>query len=48
MNSNVLFEMALSLDKPWLIEDVKFDHDKETKELHITINFDKSSDPANK
>tara|TARA_Y100000385_G_C13007019_1_gene599891 strand:- start:16 stop:1242 length:1227 start_codon:yes stop_codon:yes gene_type:complete len=41
MNSTFLFEMALGLDKPWLIKDVKFDNDKDTKELHITIGFDK-------
>jgi len=41
MNSNALFEMALGLGAPWFIQDVKFDHEQPTKELHITINFDK-------
>ena len=41
MNSTVLFEMALGLGSPWIIQDVKFENDKEIKELHITIGFEK-------
>ena len=41
MNSTLLFEMALGLGSPWFIQDVKFENDKEIKELHISIGFEK-------
>ena len=43
MNSTYLFEMALNLQKPWIIEDIKFEEKSTGQELHISIDYDKSS-----
>jgi transposase len=41
MDSNVLFEAALSLESPWFIQELKFS--KENKQLDIYIDFKKGS-----
>ena len=41
MNSNLLFEAALSIESPWFIQDVKFSKEKKTLDIHI--DFTKGS-----
>jgi len=42
MNSNLLFQAALSIDSPWYIENIEFD--AENKRLDININYEKGSE----
>tara|TARA_B110000879_G_scaffold145172_1_gene188529 strand:- start:639 stop:839 length:201 start_codon:yes stop_codon:yes gene_type:complete len=42
MNSTYLFEMALNLQKPWKIKDVKFEEKPTGQELHISIDLSPS------
>jgi transposase len=41
MDAKKIFEMALSITKPWFINDIKFDHEK--KKLDIFIDFKRGS-----
>jgi len=44
MNSNVLFEMALGLSKPWQVESVDFtEGERSRNELHIHIGFERGA-----
>lgn len=40
-NSREIFELALGLKSPWFVENVEFKTEKDERELHIHINFQK-------
>ena len=39
MNSNKIFEMALGLDSPWVVEKTEFKETSTGNELHIVIGY---------
>ena len=43
MNSEHLFKMALGIESPWEISNVRFKDLKTGKELHIDIDFKRGS-----
>lgn len=43
MNSTYLFKMALGIESPWEISDIKLEDLKSSKELHINIDFKRGS-----
>jgi transposase len=43
MNSEYLFKMALGVDSPWKITDIKFEDSKSEKALNINIDFTRGS-----
>jgi transposase len=43
MNSTHLFKMALGIESPWEVTDIKLEDLKSSKELHINIDFKRGS-----
>lgn len=43
VNSEYLFKMALGIESPWEITDIKFENLKSSKELNINIDFKRGS-----
>jgi transposase len=43
MNSTQLFKMALGIESPWEVSDIKLEDLKSGKELHINIDFKRGS-----
>jgi transposase len=42
MNSEKIFELALGLTSPWVVNEIKLVEDKKRKELHIHIGYESS------
>lgn len=42
-NSTEIFNLALGLEKPWFVKEIKFEESSTVKELHVYLSFERGS-----